>query len=55
MSNKEVEKKECNYCESNYKLIFDLDETSGHPKFCPFCGEENYDDEDDLDFEGDED
>ena len=50
MSNKEVEKKECKYCESDYKLIFDLDDTSGHPNFCPFCGEENYDDSDELDF-----
>ena len=43
---KEIENKECNFCESNYKLSFDLNDTSGHPKFCPFCGEEAYDDED---------
>jgi uncharacterized Zn-finger protein len=49
---KEVDKKDCKYCESSYKLIYDLDDTSGHPKFCPFCGEENYDDEE-LDFDDD--
>ena len=42
---KEVEKVTCNYCESVYKLLYDYDETQGHPRFCPFCGEECYDDE----------
>ena len=34
---KEVEKKICNYCESEYKLMYNLDDTSGYAKFCPFC------------------
>lgn len=42
---KEVEKKICTYCESDYKLMYDLDTTSGHPKFCPFCASEVYDED----------
>ena len=51
---KEVETKECPYCESKYKLIYNPSESSGLPKFCTFCGEEAYD-EDEVDFEEDED
>jgi len=40
---KEVENKLCGSCESDYKLMYDLDNTSGHPKFCPFCASEVYD------------
>lgn len=40
---KEVEKKTCPECESTYKLLYDLDLTSGYPKFCPFCSCEIYD------------
>ena len=43
MSHKEVEKKTCPECESTYKLLYDLDLTSGYPKFCPFCSCEIYD------------
>ena len=50
---KEIETKECNFCESIYKLSYDLNNTSGHPKFCPFCGEEAYDDEEKFDEEDD--
>lgn len=42
---REVEKKTCPHCESSYKLVYDLDETSGYPKMCPFCGSEIYDEE----------
>ena len=42
---KSVENMTCNFCESSYKLSYTLDETSGHPKFCPFCSEETYNDE----------
>jgi hypothetical protein len=48
---KEIEKKTCPHCESSYKLVYDLDGTSGYPKFCPFCSGEIYDDEDLLDVE----
>jgi len=41
---KEIENNTCKFCESVYKLSYDLDSTSGHPKFCPFCSEEVYDD-----------
>jgi ribosome-associated toxin RatA of RatAB toxin-antitoxin module len=43
---KEVKKHECFHCESIYKLLYDLNSTSGYPKFCPFCSAETYDDED---------
>lgn len=42
---KEIEKKTCHFCESNYKLIFDVEETTGQPRCCPFCGEDCYDDD----------
>jgi hypothetical protein len=42
---KEIEKKECDCCESHYRLVYNLDDTSGYPKFCPFCGSEAYDDD----------
>ena len=44
---KEVEHNNCSFCESVYKLSYNLQETSGHPKFCPFCGTEVYEDEED--------
>ena len=43
---KEIENRICQFCESEYKLMYDLDDTSGHPKFCCFCGEECYNEED---------
>ena len=47
---KEVQKKICTFCESEYKLSYNLDNTSGHPKFCPFCGSDAYDEpEDEID------
>ena len=42
---KEVEKRICSYCESDYKLMYDLDNTSGHPKFCPFCASDVYEEQ----------
>jgi len=39
---KEIENKECEECESSYRLVYNLDNTSGFPKFCPFCGSEVY-------------
>lgn len=39
---KSVDNITCNFCESLYKLSYTLDDTSGHPKFCPFCSEETY-------------
>jgi uncharacterized Zn-finger protein len=50
---KEVDKKICSYCESDYKLMYDLDNTSGHPKFCPFCASDVY--EEQVENEEDED
>ena len=53
MSTKEVDNKLCEYCESEYRLTYSLDKSSGFPKFCPFCGSENCEDEK-LDYELDE-
>lgn len=41
---REIDKLTCDFCESEYKLMYDLDETNGHPKFCPFCGSDVVDD-----------
>jgi hypothetical protein len=51
---KEVKKCECLYCESVYKLLYDLSSTSGYPKFCPFCSEPMYEDKHSFD-DGEED
>ena len=46
---KEVEKITCNFCESSYKVLYNYGETQGQPRFCSFCGEECFnDDEIDL-------
>jgi hypothetical protein len=42
---REVEKRFCDYCESDYKVMFDLNEVNGRTKFCPFCGSDAFDDE----------
>jgi len=52
---KEVDKIECETCESMYKLVYDLNETSGHPKFCAFCGSDVYNDKDDFEMDIDAD
>ena len=43
---KEVENKTCECCESEYRLVYTLGDTSGYPKFCPFCGADAYDEKD---------
>lgn len=48
MNSKQIDKKTCRSCESEYKLIYDTAFTSGFPKFCPFCSSE-YEEEEDLD------
>jgi hypothetical protein len=42
---REVEKRFCDYCESEYKIMYDLNETNGRTKFCPFCGSDVFDNE----------
>jgi hypothetical protein len=42
---KEVEKVVCNYCESQYKVLYDYEATQGKVRFCSFCGSECFDDE----------
>lgn len=39
MTTKEIKNTICKYCDSEYKLIYDLAKTSGYFKYCPFCGE----------------
>jgi hypothetical protein len=53
MSHKEVDKVTCNYCESSYKVLYDYEETQGQPRFCSFCGEECFD-EDEVELENDD-
>lgn len=50
---KEKLTKICKTCESSYKLLYNDEEVNSLPKFCPFCGEEDYD-EDDEDLWNDE-
>ena len=45
---KHVEKLVCRYCESDYKVIYYDEESTGQTRFCPFCGEEPHDVIDDL-------
>lgn len=40
-----IETKICTFCESQYKISYDLEETSGYMKFCPFCGTEHEDED----------
>jgi len=50
---KEVDKIKCNYCESSYKVLYDYEETQGQPRFCSFCGEECFD-EDEVEVENED-
>lgn len=43
---KEVSTVLCVECESQYKLLYDASKASGHPKFCPFCAGEVYNEDD---------
>ena len=49
---KEVEQHICRFCETEYKLTYLPEKASGFAKFCPFCSEENI--EDDIEDEYDE-
>lgn len=46
---REINNLTCDFCESEYKLMYNLDNTNGTPKFCPFCGSDIY-----VEEEGDE-
>lgn len=47
----EKEDKICMNCESKFKLMYRLDETSGYPKFCPFCSDTLSEEEEEVEFE----
>jgi hypothetical protein len=51
---KNIENKTCQSCDSEYRLVYTLGDTSGYPKFCPFCGSDAYDEEDEYDDDKDE-
>jgi hypothetical protein len=51
---REVEKRICEVCESDYKLMYELTSTSGFAKNCPFCGEIYTPNEEDEDSEYEE-
>ena len=42
---KEIEDLTCQECASDFRLIYNSNETSGLPKFCPFCGADIYNEE----------
>lgn len=48
---KQIENKTCQVCESEYRLVYTLGDTSGFPKFCPFCGSDAYDEDETEDDE----
>lgn len=48
MAQKTTEKHFCNDCESEFKIVFELENTSGYPKFCPFCNSELEDEDDEA-------
>lgn len=45
---KTIEDRICTFCESQYKLSYDPEDTSGFGKCCPFCGEEYTENQDDY-------
>lgn len=45
---KEIEKVFCQCCESEYKVMYEPENTSGLPKFCVFCSESLYDNDEKL-------
>lgn len=51
---KEVEKIFCQCCDSEYKVMYEPENTSGLPKFCVFCSEPLFDKDDSPYLEEDE-
>lgn len=39
---KEIDDITCGECESDFRLIYQPNDVSGLPKFCPFCGADIY-------------
>jgi hypothetical protein len=52
---REVEKIYCQDCESEYKILYEPEATSGLPKFCTFCSSEVFNQEDRTAEDGDDD
>lgn len=42
---REVQKVFCQCCESEYKILYDVESASGLPKFCSFCSAELFEPE----------
>ena len=51
---KEGEKVFCQCCESEYKILYDPENTSGLPKFCSLCGDEVFHQDSNIDENEDE-
>ena len=51
---KEIEKVFCQCCESEYKILYQPENTSGLPKFCTFCGDEVFNQDSNIDEEEDD-
>ena len=51
---KEVEKVFCQCCESEYRILYQPENTSGLPKFCTFCGDEVFNQDSELEEDADE-
>lgn len=46
---KVAEKCACNSCDSTFKLMYNVEDTSHYHTYCPFCGEELIIDDGELD------
>lgn len=42
---KKIDNKICPCCDSRYRLVYEVEEASGFPKFCPFCSDDIYDED----------
>jgi hypothetical protein len=43
MNKKEIVECHCHICDSEFKLVYVTENVSAYHKFCPFCGDELFD------------